>query len=464
MRQKIVAGLCAGLLTLSTAPLTANAHDVHKLNNKIEILEAQLRELKAAVDREVQSRQASDADLSGKVAAAVREAEVAKTLPQVAANERIESNLKLFGNTSLNYGGYIRVNGIFDDFSDGPRPGGGTATADRILVPGSIPVGSEVDDGTTFNSDVATSRFFFKTASETAAGTIRSYVELDFLDPGGNEAVSNSNGARIRHASLSWDYSDTASLTVGQTWGTFFNVGALPDEVDFIGPTSGSLFNRQQQIRWTKKLNGGGSIMLAAENPSVSLDDGGSGIASALIDDSSYPDLVARYNGKSGSHQYAVSVIARDIAFDDGVTDESEIGFGFNWAGKFNINPANEIKYSLTTGTVGRYLALLAFRDGAIDADGNLDLATTTGGYLSWKALISPKWSSVLTAALSRGNLANGVADTTTEEISNFNASIFYNPTPKLRFGGGIIQANRELENGLDGDLTRLQFMSRYVV
>jgi len=100
MRQKIVAGLCVGLLTLSTAPLTAHAHDVHKLNNKIETLEAQLRELKAAVGREVQSRQASDADLSGKVAAAVREAEVAKTLPQVAANER-ESNLKLFGDTTI---------------------------------------------------------------------------------------------------------------------------------------------------------------------------------------------------------------------------------------------------------------------------------------------------------------------------------------------------------------------------
>ena len=450
MSRKLKLGVVLGIATLFSVP----AAFAQSLEERLRQMEAELVNLRALVQQQKQESKTEIKAIETKVA------EVKSTYKGSGGGE---SNLKLFGDTTLNYGGYIRVNGIFDDFSDGPRPGGGTATADRILFPSSIPVGSDVDDGTTFNSDVATSRFFFKTATETAVGTVRSYVELDFLDPGGNEAISNSNGSRIRHASLSWDYSDTASITVGQTWGTFFNVGALPDEVDFIGPTSGSLFNRQQQIRWTKKLSNGGSFMLAAENPSVSLDDGGSGISAAIIDDSRYPDLVARYNGKSGSHQYALSVIARDIAYDDGVIDESDIGVGFNWSGKFNINPANEIKYSFTTGTVGRYIALLAFRDGAIDADGNLDLATTTGGYLSWKALISPKWSSVLTAALSRGDLANGVADTTTEEVSNFNASIFYSPTPKLRFGGGIIQANRELENGLDGDLTRLQFMSRYV-
>jgi len=437
-----------GFILCITSLFSVPAAFAESLEDRLKKMEAELANLRALVAQQKKESETEIKAIETKVA---------------AAKSSGGNNLKLKEGTTLSYGGYIRVNGIFDDFSDGPRPGGGTSTADRILVPGSIPVGSNVDDGTTFNSDVATSRFFFKTGHDTAVGRISSYVELDFLDPGGNEAVSNSNGSRIRHASLSWDYSDTGSILVGQSWGTFFNVGALPDEVDFIGPTSGSLFNRQQQIRWTTKLKGGGSFMLAAENPSVSLDDGGSGISAAIIDDSRFPDIVARYNGKSGSHQYALSVIARDIAFDDGVTDESDIGFGFNWAGKFKINPANEIKYSFTTGTVGRYLALLAFRDGAIDADGNLDLATTTGGYLSWKAQISPKWNSVLTAALSRGNLANGVADTTTEEVSNFNASIFYNPTSKLKFGAGIIQANRELENGLDGDLTRLQVMSRYV-
>ena len=457
MRKKIVASFCAGLMAVSLAPQGALAHDIHEVNDKIKALEAQLEQLKALVGKEINQRTADSAALESKVSEV---GEVAKAAEAKAKESK--NNLKLGKDTTLSYGGYIRVNGTFDDYQDGTPPT--ASVASRILVPSLIPVGNTTPTvSTEFNSDVATSRFFFKTATNTSAGVVRSHVELDFLAGGGDERISNSNNSRIRHAFLAWDYAPDQSLLVGQTCSTFFNVGALPDEVDFIGPTSGSLFNRQQQIRWTKKLKGGGSFMLAAENPSTSLDDGGSGIVGNNFDDNSIPDLVARYNGKAGSHAYAISVIGREIAVDDGIVSEDSFGVGVNWAGKFNINKANEIKYSLSTGTLGRYIALNAFRDGAIDETGDLDLANVTGGYVSWKAQVAPKWSSVLTYALSTADLADGVSSATTEEVSNFNASLFYSPTPKFRFGAGVISAERELENGVSGDLTRIQFMSRYV-
>ena len=455
MRKKIIASFCVGLMTVSLAPLSAFAHDIHEVNDKIKALEAQLEQLKALVAQEVNKRTEDSAALESKVS------EVAKVADEANSKES-NNNLTLVEGTTLSYGGYIRVNGTFDDYEDGATP---TAeVASRILVPSVIPIeGSSVSEGNEFNSDVATSRFFFKTATETSAGIVKSHVELDFLAGGGDERISNSNNSRIRHAYLAWDYAPDASILVGQTWSTFFNVGALPDEIDFIGPTSGSLFNRQQQIRWTKKLKGGGSIMLAAENPSTSLDDAGSGISDNDIDDNSIPDLVARYNGKLGSHSYALSVIGREIAYNDGVLDESDSGFGVNFSGKFNIANGDEIKYSISHGTLGRYIALNAFRDGGIDADGNLDLTDVTGGYLSYRRNWSDKWRSIFTYAFSSADLANGISTATTEEVSNFNASLIYAPTPRLTFGGGIISAERELENGLSGDLTRLQFMSRYV-
>jgi len=133
---------------------------------------------------------------------------------------------------------------MYDDYQDGPNPG--AAVASRILVPSLIPVGnSDSSEGATFNSDVTTSRFHFKTSTDTGAGKLNSMIELDFLSGGGDERVSNSTNSRIRHAFLSWDYAKDQSLLVGQTWSTFFNVGALPEAVEFIGPTSGTIFNRQ---------------------------------------------------------------------------------------------------------------------------------------------------------------------------------------------------------------------------
>jgi hypothetical protein len=37
-----------------------------------------------------------------------------------------------------------------------------------------------------------------------------------------------------------------------------------------------------------------------------------------------------------------------------------------------------------------------------------------------------------------------------------------YSPTKNLTFGGEYILAEREVENGADGDLNRLQFTSKW--
>ena len=51
---------------------------------------------------------------------------------------------------------------------------------------------------------------------------------------------------------------------------------------------------------------------------------------------------------------------------------------------------------------------------------------------------------------------------TNTETLQNYNVSLVYNPLPKLDFGAAVIYAQRELENGTDGDLTRFQLTAKY--
>lgn len=439
-KKTLIAGFCLSLTALSALPGSAFAQT--DLEKRVLEMEAQIKELKAII---VQQNETTNEKID-KVA-------IAKAAPAVASPTS--------DGTTFKYGGFIKVNGMYDDYQDGPAPS--AALASRILVPSLIPVGDGTGSvGAEFNSDVVTSRFFFKTATDTSFGKISSNIELDFLSGGGDERVSNSTNPRIRHGYLNWDYADDASLLIGQTWSTFFNVGALPEAVEFIGPTSGTIFNRQAMLRWTKKLGGGSSFMLAAENPSTSLAEAGSDINGSDFDDNSIPDIVARYNGKAGDHSYAVSAIARQIAYDDGDFSESKGGFAVNLAGKVVFANGDDLKYSVATGNLGRYIALNAFRDGGIDATGNLDLTTVTGGYVAYRHKWNDKLRSTFQYAYSSADLANGLSNANTETVSNFNVNLMYSPTPKLTFGGAIIQASRELENGVDGDLTRFQMTAKY--
>ena len=246
-------------------------------------------------------------------------------------------------------------------------------------------------------------------------------------------------------------------MLVGQTWSTFFNVGTLPDSVDFIGPTSGTLFNRQQQIRWTRKLGGGTSFQLALENPSTSLSELGGD-----IDDGSIPDIVARYNGNAGGLSYSLALVGRDIAIDSGGVDENAYGVAANFAGKYGFANKSAIKYSLSYGNLGRYIALSAFGDGGIDDTGDIDLTNVLGAFLAYEHRWNKKFRSTIQYAYSTADLGDGVADTNTETLQNFNLSLVYSPLPKLDFGGALIFAERELDNGEDGDLSRLQFTAKY--
>ena len=197
MRTRI-AGFCLTLSALTIMPSVA--HGQINLEQKVLQMEAQIAELKKLIAQQ----------------SAVTE----KKIEKVAQIHKV-APAPTSGGTTFKYGGFIKVNGMIDDYKDGPAPT--ASVASRILVPSLIPVGNGVSEDAEFNSDVATSRFFFKTSTDTDYGKVSSNIELDFLSGGGDERVSNSTNSRIRHAYLSWDYAEDASLLVGQTWSTFFN-------------------------------------------------------------------------------------------------------------------------------------------------------------------------------------------------------------------------------------------------
>ncbi|MBL4828109.1 MAG: porin [Spongiibacteraceae bacterium] len=359
--------------------------------------------------------------------------------------------------TQFFYGGFIKMDAMWSDYSGGERSN--NSLGDEILLPSTIPIGGP-DGATRFDSHVKTSRFYFKTSTQSEMGLLKTHIELDLLTSTGNERVSNSSNTRLRHAYLAWDYAEDASVLVGQTWSTFFNVGALPETLDFIGPTSGTVFNRQTQLRWTKKLDGG-SFMLAAENPSSGFYDGGVGFDGNNFDDNSMPDIVARYNLKSGPFAYSVALLGREISYDEGVNDDS-YGVGLSVSGKYLFDNGDDLKFMFSHGALGRYIALNAFRDGTLLVDGSIDVMDVSGGFIAYRHLWSKKLRSTVSYAKAEADLSNVVAANTTSNVSNFNLNLIYSPFAKLSVGGEYIDAERQIQSGAKGDMKRLQFTVKY--
>lgn len=362
--------------------------------------------------------------------------------------------------TTFDYGGYIKLDAMFSQHSDQQRAGN---VGDDFLVPSTIAVGDGDKGDTVFDSNSKFSRLNFKTTTETDVGKVIGFIEMDF-NAGNDERLTNQSSNGLRHGFFKWQQEGGDEILAGQTWSTFFNVGALPEAVDFVGPTSGTIFIRQSQLRLTKTLAGGGKWMLAAENPSVSLYDGGSGSASAInqVDDSGMPDLVTRYDGKVGGLNYSAAVMGRQIAYNDGTNDDSKIGYGVTASGKYVLSNGDDIKFMLSQGHLGRYIALNAFRDGAIEANGDIELISSMGGFLAYRHMWSDKWRSTLSYAYATADNPDTIVDDVTKTISNANVNLMYSPTKKLTFGTEYILAEREVESGADGDLTRLQFTSKW--
>jgi hypothetical protein len=81
----------------------------------------------------------------------------------------------------------------------------------------------------------------------------------------------------------------------------------------------------------------------------------------------------------------------------------------------------------------------------------------------SYRHLWNAKWRSNFTLGYADvDNDANLTGTNVTSDASSVHVNLIYSPQPKLDFGIELMYANREVESGADGDLTRLQFSAKY--
>ena len=358
--------------------------------------------------------------------------------------------------TRFGFGGFIKLDAMLTHTSDGELADGPGA-ARALYLPGGIPVGG-TDEGTDLDAHAQFSRFWLSADTTLDSGDrLRGYLEFDlFGNALGNEAATNTYGVTIRHAYATWN-----NWLGGQTWSNFQDVAALPDSVDFIGPTDGTTFVRQAQIRYTR-----GNWSFSAENPETLVTPyyGGSGRISS--DDNSLPDLTARYTRKGDWGHFGIAGLLRQLKYENPATghDDSITGFGISASGRWVLGANDDLRYMLTAGRgISRYIGLAITNDAVVDADGDLDAIDTLAGFVGWRHVFSPKLRTNLFYA--RSQYDNDVAHTglgITRMVHSVHANAIWTPLPKLDLGVELIYGVRELESGADGDLARVHFHAKY--
>jgi hypothetical protein len=280
---------------------------------------------------------------------------------------------------------------------------------------------------------------------------LKTYIEMDFaVGTDGNERISNSYGNRLRHAYLVYD-----KWLLGQAWTTFMNVSALPDSVDFIGNTDAGTFGRQVMARYTN-----GPWQFAVENPESTITPNGGG-GRVVTDDNSLPDFIARYNYKSDRVNFALSGLLRQLTYDDGGSiDDSTNSYGISFSGTVKLAGKDDFKFAVNTGVgMGRYIGLNIANGAVVDGNDELEAIDSTGLYGAYRHFWNDQWRSSL--IYSRIDIDNDVDLTGTavsKESERVALNLIYQAAPKLKFGGEVSRANREIESGADGSMTRLQF------
>jgi DcaP outer membrane protein len=426
--------LVEGLIERLDAQQSASEADQARLRAEQHAIRAQGAELLAAT----QALQSEQEDLT----------------QQVASNTAKTGDGFSVGNTRITYDGYVKLDAISQRTSGGQLPN--NSILRDFLIPVAIPVGGAASG---FDTDFSArqTRFLFKTETDVGAEhKLTGIIELDFnVTAGGNERISNSFVPRIRQAAISYD-----NWTFGQTWSTFQNVGALPDSLDFIGVTPGTVFDRQPLIRYT---NGG--LQIAVEQPETAITSPTG--ARMLAGDDQLPDVVGRYNWKGDWGSFTAAGIVRQLhtSTDDlNGKDDSAFAYGLSLSGKVKVGERDDFRFMATAGDgLGRYIGLNIVNDAAIDANGDLDPIFTYSGFGAFRHVWNDSVRSTIGGSYFKAdNPVLLTTDQVTDESWNAFANVIWTPVPPLDIGVELMYAERSLEDGRSGNLQRVQFSTKY--
>lgn len=355
------------------------------------------------------------------------------------------------GPATVKWGGYVKLDAMMSDYS-----GGNPANSDLVrdfLLPGSIPIGGAGDTEAHFNA--RQTRFWLTSDAQISGHKVGTRVELDFqaLPGTGDQRTTSPSNVALRRAYVTVD-----NWLFGQEWSVFQNTAVLPETADYIGPSEGTVFVRQAQVRYMR-----GPFTIGLENPETTITPfrGGTRI---VADDASVPDLTARLDFKRPWGEIAVAGLMRQLSLQQGAIDDNATAWGLSASAKLKVGEKDDIRLMVTHGDgVGRYLGVNFSNDAVLDGAGKLHAIGVTAGFAAYRHVWSPTLRS--TFIYSGQWVDNPVSLTGTsanKSAQSLHANLIWSPAKGIDVGVEVMRGRRELESGLDGDLKRVAAFAKY--
>ena len=355
----------------------------------------------------------------------------------------------------LSLGGRIKFDTIYNFESVG---GSKTSKSDLAFSPGSIPIGNDNRDDLDLN--LRESRVWATLRLPLFNETISGYVEFDFFDTEKDRTGRShvTSDPRLRHA-----YGKYYEFTVGKTYTTFLNISSYPEINDANGPP-GVLNIRQELIRYETKT-GWARLFFSIEKPESTFTTfTGSRIQTS---EDHIPDIAGRIEFTNTWGNLSVAGLIREIRANNKIVngiDDSEWGGAASVAGRIFLYKQDNLRFSASYGNaLGRYMSFNSFDDAAIDNSGQIDLTEIVSAYTAYQHWWTANLRSSFIVGFASANQESGIVPgTVNEKFASTFVNLLWSPASDLTLGLEWLHGYRELENGQEGDLDRLQFSVVY--
>lgn len=448
IKTSLMAGAAA--VALMATPSLASAQDQAALEARIAQLEAQLNALKSEVVAARTQQAAQQQDIIRLETRPAAPAPVQQAAAPAAPGEGFR-----IGDHTVKFGGFVKVDAYATRYSGGD-PVNGDALRE-FHIPGSIPIGgADEDTATDFNA--RQTRFWLTTDGMVGGHKIGTRMEMDFqtLPGAGDQRTTSPANPALRRAFITID-----NWLIGQEWTNFQNTAVLPESADFIGAAEGTVFARQVQVRYTR-----GPFSVSAENPETTVTPFGGGGARIVADDNSIPDFTARYAVSRPWGDFQFASLLRQLKYQNPATniDSTATGWGLSASTKIKVGAKDDLRLMVTGGEgIGRYVGLNFSNDAVLNGSGDLDAIGVVAGFAAYRHVWAPGWRSSL--IWSAQKVDNDLAFTglaANRSAQSFHANLIWSPVTAFDVGAELMFADREIETGASGDMTRLILFAKY--
>jgi len=352
----------------------------------------------------------------------------------------------------LSIGGRIKIDVIYNRDSVG-----GTRTNKSDLAFSASSISVPDSSKNSLDANLRESRIWATLNIPLAKNKLSTYVEFDFFDTK-RDATGRShvaNEPRMRHL-----YSTFKNLTVGKTYTTFVNLSSYPEINDANGPV-GNLAIRQELIRYNTTFSWGEIFFAMEKGESTFISATGS---SFQVNDDQIPDIIGKVKLSDTWGNLSFAAMLREINANNrmltGINDK-QWGAAFSLSGRLYLPGQDNLRFALSYGdALGRYIS---FNDAAIDNAGRINLTEILSTHLTYQHWWTATLRSSLAVAVAYADQDTSIIPTTVNKIfASSHVNLLWSPTLKMTLGMEWLHGYRELENGQNGNIDRLQLSAVY--